>query len=434
MAVLELYNELRAETLPLDWPGYVVRTWKPATVRDEWGGETLEIELHGVDEAACYARASTLELWLHDAREAAQQGRASPVWIRHTPTGRALRQARVRDGALDTAEYIEYTSHGRMLDALLTLTREQARGTESSLPLTNVNGTDIAVGLEVDNGAQADLSNWVAITGSDVAGDLPAPIRVVVQNTYDDERRLAQFYYGLRHISEGPTHGAFLQDASQAVDGLPLYEDVTANLNSVLRGEGGLVAEWQFASTETRTWEGAWQAFAVGEFTIGTTLWLETLLIVTTLTDTEPVTPPVTITAPDRIVPLGTVELPPWPKVTPPSVPYLFDLQLRSDGVYDVELDYMLFLPADLGLRRVWYRAYNAVYEQTTVDDGINDEVAAHYTSRAGAIVRGVGRRPMLIPGLDQRLYFVMIGDQGDALKQRTVSARIEYAPRYAML
>ena len=94
----------------------------------------------------------------------------------------------------------------------------------------------------------------------------------------------------------------------------------------------------------------------------------------------------------------------------------------------------MIFLPTDLGFRDIVYRAYNAVYQQYTVDDGINDEVAAHYSARAGAIVRGTGRRPMLVPGRDQRLYFLQVGDQGDVNKGRTMLVRVEYAPRYALL
>lgn len=142
----------------------------------------------------------------------------------------------------------------------------------------------------------------------------------------------------------------------------------------------------------------------------------------------------VTITAADHLLDLGTIELPPWPKVEPPATPYLFNLQLRCDGQYETTLDYVVFIPTDLGFRDVVYRAYNAVYQQYTVDDGINDEVAAHYAARAGAIVRGVGKRPLLVPGRDQRLYFLQAGDQGDALKARTVSVRVEYAPRFALL
>ncbi|MCK9629038.1 MAG: hypothetical protein M0R37_10655 [Bacteroidales bacterium] len=435
MAVLELYNDLREETLLLDWPVYVVRQWKPAAVRGESGSETLEIEIHGIDHSAVYAHASTLEVWLNDAAEATDDGRVSPLWIRHTPTGRAQRQARVRGGSLDTADYVGYTSHGCMLDALLVITREQARGTEGTLPLTNVHGTDVQTGLTVDNAAEAALNNWVGIVGDDVEGDLPAPFRLVFQNTYNNDRRLAQIYYGLRHISTGPTHGAFLQDASSAVEGLDMYTDADANLDTVLRGAGAVVAQWQFASAATRTWEGTWFAFVVGEFDADTEYWLETSLIETELTETKALTPPVSAVAADHIIPLGTIELPPWPKVAPPALPYLFDLVLKSDdNTAETTLDYVLFIPTDLGIRKIAYRAYNAVYQQYTVDDGINDEVAAHYTARAGSIVLGTGQRPKLVPGRDQRLYFVQIGDQGDVLKSRTMSVRVEYAARFALL
>lgn len=434
MAVLELYNELRGETLSLDWPAFVVRAWKPATIRGETGEETFEVEIHGIDQAACYERASLLEIWLQDAQEATLEGRVSPLWVYHTLSGRARRSARIRGGTLETSDYVGYTSHGCLLDALVVLTREQARGEERLLPLTNIHGTDVQTGITVDNAAETTKNNWVGIVGDDVEGDLPAPFRLVFQNAYNHERRLAQIYYGLRHLSIGPTHGAFLQDASQAVEGLDLFTDADANLDAVLRGTGGMVAQWQFASTETRTWEGTWFAFVVGTFNHSATYWLETSLIETTLTETKQLTPPVSAVAADHIIPLGTIELPPWPKVAPPALPYLFDLILRSDGSYETTLDYVLFIPTDLGIRKLAYRAYNAVYQQWTTDDGINDEVAAHYTARAGAIVLGTGQRPKLIPGRNQRLYFVQIGDQGDAVTARTMLVRVEYAPRYALL
>lgn len=435
MAVLELYNELRAVTLALDWPLYVVREWKPARITGETGSETLEIEVHGLDEADCYDRASTLELWLQDAQEATREGRASPVWLRHTPNGaRGTRSARITAGTLDLADYVGYTSHGRMLDALLIVVREQARGTECTLPLSNAHGTDIQTGLTVSNAAESARSNWVAVVGEDVEGDLPAPFCLVFQNTFDHKRRLAQVYYGVRHISTGPLHGAFLCDASGVVKGMPAYGDTSANLETVLRGTESLVGEWQFASTATRTWEGAWFAFAVGRFARGSTYWLEARIIETTLDETTPLSPPVSAVAPDRVIPLGRIELPPWPKMRSQAVPYLFDLQLRSNALYETTLDYVLFLPSDAGLRHVAYQQYNAVYQQLTVDDGINDEVAAHYSARAGTVVQGRGQSLRLVPGRNQRLYFLQIGDQGDAWAERTMSVRVEYAPRFALL
>lgn len=433
MATLELYNSLRGETLALEWPRYVVSAWTPRAIR-ETGTESLEIELHGVTPEACYARATTLETWLQDAQEAVSDNRLSPVWLRHTPGDREQRSARVLGGTLELSEYCGYTSHGRLLAGLLEIQRDQARGAEIAVPITNVNGTDVSTGLTVENGAETTLSNWVALAGDDVTGDLPAPFRLVVQNTYNNERRLRRFLYGLRHLSTGPTHGAFLKDASQAVEGLGLYADAAANLGYVLRGTGALVAEWEFPSSSTREWEGTWRAFAVGTFNTHATYWLESRVIVTELDAGEPISPEVTITAADHLVDLGTIELPPWPKVEPPAVPYLFNLQLRCDGQYETTLDYVLFIPTDLGFRDLVYRAYNAVYQQYTVDDGINDEVAAHYAARAGSIVRGVGKRPFLVPGRAQRLYFLQAGDQGDALKARTVSVRVEYAPRFALL
>jgi len=132
MAIVSLYNALRDEKISLAWPRYVVSAWRPRAIRDEQGDESMEIEIHGLDEGTVYARYERLQMWLGDAREATAENRRSPVRITHNPTGRGERWARIVEGELEPGEYLEYTSHGMMLQALFSFTREQARGAEIS--------------------------------------------------------------------------------------------------------------------------------------------------------------------------------------------------------------------------------------------------------------------------------------------------------------
>lgn len=73
------------------------------------------------------------------------------------------------------------------IEITLVFTRKNWwEGAEVSVPLTNGNGTNNTSGLTVynhdDSGTGHD--NWVSIAAADVAGDLPAPCRVLVKNTY----------------------------------------------------------------------------------------------------------------------------------------------------------------------------------------------------------------------------------------------------------
>jgi len=281
----------------------------------------------------------------------------------------------------------------------------------------------------VDNGAESALNNWVSISADDVDGDLPAPFRLAFQNSYDYERRLRHLWYGIRHKSTGPTHGAFMRDAAEAVQGLPLYENADYNQERILEGSGTQVGVWQFPTLSARQWEGTWRVFAVGWFMADA----YTLTAKALQSDLPPTLTKTLSQTGAELLDMGVMELPPWPKVEPANTSYLFEIELASSNGNSI-LDYLLFLPVDLGFRHVHYTGYNAQYGQWTVDDGINLETAAHYTARAGTIVLGEGEFPRLTPARDQRVYFLQRGDLGDVLKQRKLTVRVEYAPRYALL
>jgi hypothetical protein len=90
-------------------------------------------------------------------------------------------------------------------------------------------------------------------------------------------------------------------------------------------------------------------------------------------------------------------------------------------------------MPLD-SYRELRPRGYGVADGITLIDDGIEDRIWADgygsgYDERIG-FYYGLGPRVMLVPGMQQRLYFLMSNTSGGAEVDRSVDVIVKYRPR----
>ena len=226
--------------------GHLLRQWTPEVPSLETTGSESSLEDGGETYAASYrnptetisvgwtgtltqqrAALNSLNRLFQQARHRQRTGLGSRVYLLWEVTddpggygaegvyrsevlsGRVLVDDSLRAGLQVVGE--------QLLSEIVVTRRFFWEGEEEQIPLTNGNAEDDLAGLTVWNHDDADAGhdNYVAIKAVDVLGDLPAPLRLKMENTYDDDysnRRLAFLWIShnvhsspgsLGHILEG---------------------------------------------------------------------------------------------------------------------------------------------------------------------------------------------------------------------------------------
>jgi hypothetical protein len=131
---------------------------------------------------------------------------------------------------------------------------------------------------------------------------------------------------------------------------------------------------------------------------------------------------------------LGVLQIPPY-LMGDVSAFYEMDLALygRNTNLGTVGLDFLYLMPLD-SYRELRPRGYGVADGITLIDDGIEDRIWADgygsgYDERIG-FYYGLGPRVMLVPGMQQRLYFLMSNTSGGAEVDRSVDVIVKYRPR----
>jgi len=179
-------------------------------------------------------------------------------------------------------------------------------------------------------------------------------------------------------------------------------------------------------SGDAKRWAGLWRFLARCSFPdkVWAAAYVDLSYTELGLLGTEPVA-----CSSDDLTDLGLMQIPPWPEPED-DASEAFKVKLCRTGTGSWWFDYVMLIPVGEGYRKLWYEEDAAPYQEYLVDDGILDEVAQGDATRAG-VVRAAGRRIELVPGVDQRIYFSMVGNAGSAEIDRTVDVVIEIVPRY---
>lgn len=445
---------VKGQTLALNAGAYQVLEWLPGsperTVIDVDapelfdGGQRVAETMRNVTESALILCQGA------GAEEAMAAARAieAALSVENTLHGRVMVQTRWGAGALYEARVLggrlsyERDTYALLHDGLcrvrVTWTREYAWQAvdEVEVALENSSGSGVG-GRSVSGGTDGSHENWVQVTGADVGGTLPARIRLELTNTYNSATRLYTVRIGHNARSNPAGFGHILEGENGGADSVIAH----ASCSGGAYGRGNLdtdaervLFEWALPTALLNA-AGGRLFRVIGRFiqtqhVLRTRFRLRIAYSVSTLWEGDWLSPDPA--SGDLTRELATLRLPPWLMEAGSSVPLtLYLIGKRVDAtVTAVDLDFIQLTPMD-HYRVLTPRGYGLPYGARLVDDGLIEQVySVSGGLRAGYYIP-TGRPIELVPGVDQRLYFLMspqIVTVGDI--QRTLSVRIWYRPR----
>jgi len=324
---------------------------------------------------------------------------------------------------------------GKMEFTVAWKRRNYWEGSETLLPLTNVNGTRQQV-LEIDgvDDAYSGRDNHVSIAGSDLLGDIPGATRIEITNTYNNANRTETVFLSLNKNSY-PASFNHVLEGEDGVGGSALPSTPDYTLYSK-----GKYNQFSVITTQTRglywTISGVQLAYAAGN---------DFRMVVRFVAAPESgtwVRPRVTINSTNTIwegpwillstalmQEIGTVRLPPGLLV---GIPYDLRLELyfkRPAGATSLSLDFLHLYPTDGWRKLVSSSGYDLDYNEILADDGIDGKL---YTLSVGSNsfrdYVGYGEPIKLWPGVNQRIFIQVTG--GGSQPLRTSNISISYRPR----
>lgn len=319
-------------------------------------------------------------------------------------------------------------------------------GTLTQIPLTNSAGTLDTSGLTVYNTYDASGDNWVGIEGTSVIGDMPAPIKVELQNAYSSAQPADEFWFNhnvystpgsldnileaenatggtLTATAEGTPGASEGSYAAIQWDGTVETAIVTFSLSSAALGNmaGGLfgiVARWNVAFPYDDCWT------RLNLETGGNTLYQGEISLIP---DTR------------ELHLLETMRLPPYlpGQGSLQAIDLVLYAQRLTAGTHTLNLDFLQLSPISgmAGWKHftsigagVEYQAY--FYHDAT--EGFDYTVGT--AGNKIADFQNSGGPIELIPGQDQRLYFLSSDSNGSALVEQSWTAKLWYRPRKNIL
>lgn len=376
------------------------------------------------------------------ARRYAMKKVGPRVYVQHRPDGaEVLYRSLLVDGTPPLSDNVYRNAFGgNFLEAPLRWKRLnfwEPAAADTAVPLTNGNGSANTSGLTVWNHDDADSGhdNYVAISGANIGGALPAPVKLEITNTFNDTLRASRFYIGQMIFNTPGSFGHVLEGEDSTGGGVVTVSAISSGGNYMARtwtGSSEVVAyRWTIPSGTLNATAGNYyrvlarlalsaayvpplwvrvKVQAAGNYTIWEGKWV--------------------LAGAATFQSLDSVQLPPW--IVEVNNIAALDLVIegrRDDaGSTNFYLDFVQLLGLD-GWRELRARAYGLQYNETLVDDGIVERLYLLNGSNAYGLYVGTGRL-MLLPGRDQRLYFL----HGDWMNgggiARTLSVKAWYRPR----
>ena len=322
-----------------------------------------------------------------------------------------------------------------------------------NLPLSNSFYTDVTFGAELynhnDSGSGHD--NYVIVKGADIDGDLPSPIRFIMQNGFAGARDMSNTWIG-HNVSYDPdtvTNNFFNQVSAYWIEG----EQATTGGSTVANGAASganirrftwsgtseiLIGTWTLVNTLLHATKGGRFKFLLRHTAAPSQTYLKLELAIG-----GGVTPAYTgasvLIPASEIVDLGALPLPPWRHSFQTHSTYgnteqiTLRLYAQSElgGSHTLDVDWIQVTPLD-GFHFLDNAGSGAPNGIDLIDDSMTGDVFTE--GFAGEAVLGNFTRqgaPITIwPGEDNGYCFVHLDDLGDAVADRTFTLLVEHRPR----
>lgn len=406
------------------------------------GYTRIGLDLSG-SEAEITAGLDALQRWLLAARAWQEERRGSAVYLclRADPEGEVWR-TRVKGGSLSPRGGpggLSDRPRG-LLSARLNLMRSPGwEGAEQELPLSNASGSRVTGGLTVWNHRDGGSGhvNDVWVQGTDVAGSLPAPVRLELVNLSASALENTTLSAGMNIYAQPNAFDPVLE-GEDAWTGAPTADT---------RCSGGfhLPIQWEgSAACEAATWTLSTARLGAcrgGTFRVLARLqnpvtesgvWLRWRLYSQTVLLWE--SPEQYITPNRQMVDLGVLPLP--PHLTNSDLPAGLALtavvRQNASGAHGFSLDFLHLTPLD-GWRKWVTTGRGMAAGIRLVDDGLEN---ALYTDLWEDLLLRMGNytadgAPLTLPpGQDARLYFLWENAPGGMEIDRRMAVRLFYRPR----
>jgi hypothetical protein len=412
--------------------------------------ETLSFLFTGTTQAAIEEKIRAIEQIFRLTEQYRDNLRGKQLWLYFQPDNAndMLRSPIVSGRVTLDKSALDYSWGLKKIKVALIIEREAWWETtvDEEVPLTNGNGTAVMGGITVFNCNDGSGTppnkrhNYVQIASEAIGGDLPAPFRMEISNTYDSSERLSNVWIGHNVFSNPASFTHVIEGESATYGGSDVsgssYSSGYARQLTISGSSQGLLAYWALSSTLLGNAAGKWfKILAVLTSTPASGTYVQTRLtfpsgspLTTVMQDQE-----IGLTPNSKIQEFGTLQLPPW-LVDATSLASI-DLSLygRLSGGGTLTIDYMLLMPVE-GLRLLRPQGYNIQYGWKLIDDEINEQIYVSVSGLKAPYYMELGDRLFLEPNRTQRLYFLMNGDTGGTAIVRTASVRIYYRRRYAIL
>ena len=403
--------------------------------------ETIPLAIVGALRSDITDAQHAIEVLLNQAQLHQERGVGAPVYVeyRKADAGDIYRSEILR-GVLEPSERTAgemWWAGGAAAATLGWKRRYYWEGPEVEIPLTN-GGEPATGGVTVDNTDDGSYVNWVDIDGDDVAGVLPAPVRLELTNTYDVVHKLGHVFIGHNAFSNPATFGHILEAEDAATSGSVESSASASGGEYVLfqwaHDTEATVLEWSLPS-ELMSAAGGGHFHMIMRFwlTLNTGIWFRLRIRSQNL----PIWASQQFQVDKRyamtVRSMGVVQLPPWLVGGHDAVDALtLQLLAQKQGGGTLYPDFLQLTPTD-SYRVLFQAAGGAGYGQRIVDDGILNLLYVDTgagTGRRGVFV-GRGTRVTLWPGRDQRLYFLTHSATFNTSEiGRTMAVRVYYRPR----
>jgi hypothetical protein len=322
-------------------------------------------------------------------------------------------------------------------------------GAEAQIALSNGNGTNNTAGLTVYNcndgvGTSPNKrNNYVQIAAGVISGDMPAPVRLEITNTYNSAAQLYTVWLS-HNVESDPANFQNIIEAEAAAAG------GTDTTNSSFSGgkyrtftwsgdNQALIGRWVLDTAYLNKTKSSWfkiLAAFTGSPSSGTRLQCKLRFPSDSALTEISSSQEVVLSTSYRIQDIGTLQLPPWLAGAGDQVAIAFCLYARKSGGGSLGIDYFQFSPID-SYRILQPRGYGAALNERIVDDGIAGLLYGdQWTSQPGkiGIYTGQGKPVLLKPAKIQRIYFLMRSNTDGIPIDRTISVKAYYRPRKATL
>lgn len=350
-------------------------------------------------------------------------------------------RSEITDGAIDVGdETLGVDPAANNLFATIRWTRAPYwEGAVTQLPISNQSASNNTGGLTINNhSVSGSASAYLAVSGANIAGDVPSPVRLELTNTTGSA--LAYLMYGLLNGSQSWNYNACLQAEActgsfgQGGGGTNTASGTSSNGTylalSAIAGSANNYIKWQVANSTLGLcdgkpvvpilrFDGAAPTLEYIRAYIGG---LYTEYIQTVSTRKYAVLPP----------------LPYPPRSLNGANNYApHDLYLyfwNPGGVNDaMKPDHLTLIPAGDGWREInsLEGNNNIANGDTLIDDGIEQLTYSLTGGNRLTTYSAAGKWPLLIPGVDASLYtFCAENGVGNANPSFSWTAKLYYRPR----